>query len=169
MRDINGEGIPNGSKADRIGVAADGRVRLVGDLKPSWNFRGCWREEDPESVEEQVYRQALSQVNFYMHKKGVKYGYLLTDREFVAVRRAGSEYGMIEVAAGVSWSHGPGECSVALALFSLHMLAAKDDSWEVARVERPTLMMESLDDEDEEDNLVEGGMEMDSSWCPSEE
>lgn len=158
---MHGEGIKNGSKADRIAATSDGIVRLVGDLKPSWNFQSSWRDAEMGSKKEEVYRQALSQVLFYIKQRGVRYGYVLTDREFAAVKRVGREYGDIEVAKGVAWVHGEGELSVALGLFGLHMLAARNDEWELPGIERP---VRDIPAENTESSMDEDGMEMDSSF-----
>ena len=50
------------------------------------------------------------------------FGYVITDRELLAVRRIGDRYGHLEVSRPILW--GPG---IAVASFCLHLMAATDE------------------------------------------
>ncbi|KAL4982798.1 hypothetical protein BDW68DRAFT_191853 [Aspergillus falconensis] len=68
--------------------------RALGDLKVSWK-------------RDSSMRQVLAQVSFYMRQHGARYGYILTNTEFVAVKRL----------------------EVLLALWYIGMLAAGNANW----------------------------------------
>ncbi|KAF8537617.1 hypothetical protein BDD12DRAFT_911321 [Trichophaea hybrida] len=111
MVDQTGKSVPQGSDADRIGTnytTDDGepRIQLVGDVKPSWNWKADWRHAPADTPEHVEYRQVLSQVHFYMNEKGTRYGYILTDREFVALERDAQVYGNLMVSDVVTWDRG---------------------------------------------------------------
>lgn len=124
--------------ADRVGVAfqasvgggrAKGQreVRLVGDVKVSWKWRSEWRDDDAPAASGQrmEYRQVLSQVHFYMNRAGCRWGYIVTDREFVALKR-GERFGELLVADAVPVEGGKPGWNVAFAAWYLHMMAADD-------------------------------------------
>ena len=75
-------------------------------------------------------RQVLTQLNFHMRKKNVRYGYVRADKELVAVRRLDTS-GNLELSDPVPWSSGlddtTGRLTVLLGLWHLGMLASKDD------------------------------------------
>jgi hypothetical protein len=89
--------IPPGTGADRVGLTDTGALRTVGEVKPSWNWCSAWRQEHPESTLYVQYRQALAQLHYYLNTGGLRYGYLLTDRELVAVRRDPLIFGRMEI------------------------------------------------------------------------
>jgi hypothetical protein len=68
-----GRTLEGGSDADRAGIhygKSDQEViRLVGDVKTSWNWRTEWRKSSRGSREEKEYRQVISQVHYYMNQK----------------------------------------------------------------------------------------------------
>lgn len=113
-------------ESDSVGTGAN---RCPGDLKVSWKWKSAWRySTDLDSFRE--YKQALSQLNFYMKQHKAKYGYLITDTEMVAVKRL-PQNGHLAVANAVPWTaHGSGVLTAPLALWYLGMLAAKDD-WQM--------------------------------------
>ncbi|KAA8914064.1 hypothetical protein FN846DRAFT_927751 [Sphaerosporella brunnea] len=119
--------------ADRVGVLetpgdGDLEMRVVGDHKVSWKWRSEWRDEKYRSHKDVEYRQVLSQVAFYMRRHGCRWGYVLTDREFVAIARDEARgVGALMVSEAVQWdSHGQ-PWGIALALWYLHAMAAADD------------------------------------------
>jgi hypothetical protein len=62
-------------------------IILVGDIKlhSGWKH-SMWRHVDSQGAD---FRQVLSQVNFYMTQNACKYGFVITEREVVAVYRPG--------------------------------------------------------------------------------
>lgn len=83
------------------------------------------------------YRQALSQVNWYMKQHHSRYGFLLTDQELVVLRRLDS-HGNLELAPPIPFTAGgtvaQPRMTVLLALWYLGMLAAQDqgvDRWDM--------------------------------------
>lgn len=81
------------------------------------------------------YRQALSQVNFYMKQHRSRYGFILTDRELVVFRRRDNN-GNLELASPTPFTAGgtaqQPQLTVLMALWYLGMLAAQDqgvDRW----------------------------------------
>ncbi|KAA8912160.1 hypothetical protein FN846DRAFT_903778 [Sphaerosporella brunnea] len=130
MRDRTGPEV-EGLKADRVGMKFPAReIRVVGDIKVSWKWRSEWRNAPPGTTRDIEYRQVLSQVHAYMNKTACRWGYVLTDHEFLAVER-GDKWGDIRVADAVAWdSDGP--WNVAFAAWFLHALAAGAE-WHLAR------------------------------------
>jgi hypothetical protein len=98
--------------------------RVPGDIKPSWKWSSSFRFQD-NTVDE--FKQALSQVNFYMQQHHARYGYILTDRELVAIRRR-DRAGNLDLSLRIPWSRqGTAQqptLTVLLALWYLGMLAA---------------------------------------------
>jgi hypothetical protein len=102
--------------------------RAPGDMKPSWKWTSALRN-DPLRNRRDQFKQALSQINWYMKQHHTQYGYILTDTELVAVRRLGRN-GNIELSAPIAWTtHGDAvhpQLTVLLALWYLGMLASED-------------------------------------------
>lgn len=142
ITDQEGDSLRAGSKGDRIGTTPTGQIRLVGDLKPSWNWRSEWAEEEDLTLKEQ-YLQVLSQVHYYMNQKECRWGYVLTDREFVVVEREGREYGRVRVSGSVKWEGGGEGLTLGLAMWYVCMLAAEDGGWRVEGCERPAVELEA--------------------------
>ncbi|KAJ5578127.1 uncharacterized protein N7459_007091 [Penicillium hispanicum] len=102
--------------------------RAPGDLTVSWKWRSSMRDSEIRR-DRHEYKQTLAQVNFYMKQHGARYGFILTDAEFVAVKRLNAN-GYLAVAEAVPWkSGGMGNFSVLLGLWYLGMLAAEDQTW----------------------------------------
>jgi hypothetical protein len=168
LRDESGQTV--GEMADRIGLrfAGDGgegdggegdgaELRLAGDIKVSWKWKSDWRLSNTNSNEDEEYRQVLSQVHYYLNTSGLRYGYILTDREFVAVRRKGIRWGDIEVSPSVLWQGGGcGGMNVALGIWLIHMLSQGSD-WEAPTFPRPAPVSH-----DEVDGYVEDSDDDDS-------
>ncbi|EFW22733.1 conserved hypothetical protein [Coccidioides posadasii str. Silveira] len=66
--------------------AGTGPNRAPGDIKPSWKWNTPMATNLIPGVRKE-YRQALSQVNWYMKQHKARYGFLLTDVELVVFRR----------------------------------------------------------------------------------
>ncbi|KAF8242955.1 hypothetical protein K440DRAFT_664446 [Wilcoxina mikolae CBS 423.85] len=142
---VDNEGRAVGADADRVGLLEPGReLRLVGDIKPSWKWQSTWRHAPLHSANDTEYRQVLSQVHYYMNASGVRYGYILTDREFLVVMRHGKTFADIVVSEVVNWEDASG-MNVALAIWYLHMLAT-DSPWKAPTLERPVPEAENFAD-----------------------
>ncbi|KAL2819102.1 hypothetical protein BJX63DRAFT_428762 [Aspergillus granulosus] len=108
--------------------------RAPDDIKPSWKWEsGLALHPSPKMRME--YRQALSQVNWYMKQHHSRYGFLMTDRELVVFRRLDDD-GNLELALPIPFTRGgtvvQTQLTVLLALWYLGMLAAQDqgvDHW----------------------------------------
>ena len=74
------------------GSYAHGANRGPGDLKVSWKWNTSMRSS-PAVADQIEYKQVLSQVNFYMEQHSARYGFVLTNAEFVAVKRLDGEMG----------------------------------------------------------------------------
>ncbi|CRL29113.1 unnamed protein product [Penicillium camemberti] len=104
-----------------------GPNRLPGDLKPSWK----WSHSMQNNVVDQLeFRKPLAQVNWYMKQHNTQFGFLLTDRELVPIRRL-NDNGDLRLANPIPWtrsgtSQDP-ELTVALGLWYLGMMAANDN------------------------------------------
>jgi len=94
-----------------------------------------------------------------MNVSGVRYGYILTDREFLVVMRQGRTFADIVVS----------ELNIALAIWYLHMLATDSPS-EAPTLERPVPEEEDFadtemyegDSDDDGDNSEDGNFSPDS-------
>lgn len=83
------------------------------------------------------YRQALSQVNFYMNQYNTQYEFLVTDQELVPVRKL-NRYGNLELVQPIAWTTGgtatQPRLAVMLALWYIGMLASHDqgvNNWQM--------------------------------------
>lgn len=105
--------------------------RLPGDIKPSTKWHSSMGEGDGDTE----YRQAISQLNYYMPIQTARYGYILTDRELVAFERIPTEHyrvARLRRSTPIPWiptelhdaEHTP---TVLMALWYLGMLAARRD------------------------------------------
>jgi hypothetical protein len=100
-----------------------------GDLKVSWKWKSAWQTTQEEALQKE-YKQALSQVNFYMKQHHARYGFIITDTELVPVKRMPVD-GHIAVANAIPWTRqGNGQLTVLLGLWYLGMLAAGSD-WQL--------------------------------------
>ena len=80
----------NQFKPDTAYVVVDGNYvdstnRGPGDLKVSWKWNTLM-SSSPAVAHQTGYKQVLSQVNFYMEQHDARYGFVLTNAEFVAVK-----------------------------------------------------------------------------------
>jgi hypothetical protein len=141
-------GRTGGSSADRVGLLYPAEecesseeppeLRSVGEIKPSWKWTFELQTAEPNSPENREFRQVLSQVHHYMNVHETRYGYVLTDREFVAIRRCGQKFGDIMISKPVLWEkYGSQGMSLALAIWFLHMLARYDKEWHAEFFPRP--------------------------------
>ena len=110
------------------GSYATNANRAPGDIKVSWKWYSAWRHEAHPYLQRE-YNQVLAQVNFYMKQHGARHGAILSDKEFVAVKRLNAN-GCLAVAEPIAWSDGgEGRLSVLMGLWYLGMLAAEDNNW----------------------------------------
>ncbi|KAH1347497.1 hypothetical protein LV164_007205 [Aspergillus fumigatus] len=114
--------------------SATGPNRAPGDIKPSWKWSTAMASHRIPGYRAE-YRQALSQVNFYMKQHRSRYGFILTDRELVVFRRRDNN-GNLELASPTPFTAGgtaqQPQLTVLMALWYLGMLAAQDqgvDRW----------------------------------------
>lgn len=120
-----------------IPLPANRPNRLPGDIKPSakWTFE---MGTDANALKRREFRQVLSQVNYYMFQHGARYGYILTERELVAVKRLTSAHrpAHLELSQPIPWiqrgTEGAPQMSILLALWYLGMLASSDADWPIA-------------------------------------
>lgn len=78
--------------------------RAPGDIKPSWKWSTTLATHPIIGMRVE-YRQALSQVNWYMKQHHSRYGFLLTDRELVVFRRSDNN-GNLDIAPPVPFTRG---------------------------------------------------------------
>jgi hypothetical protein len=93
-----------------------------------------------------------------MNVHGTRYGYILTDQEFVAIRRDGKTFGHIMVSKPAPWrGNGGGEMSLALAMWFLHKLATEDKAWHAPTFTRSNgWEPKVLAQPERKENVVEG-------------
>ena len=72
-------------------------IRLVGEIKPSHNFRSEWRYSKVDTSEHDHYRLIVAQVYYYMKCASCRFGYILTDKELVGIMRKSGRNGDFEV------------------------------------------------------------------------
>ena len=105
--------------------------RAPGDIKPSYKWNLNQRNSPNPSLRTE-FKQVLSQVNFYMKQHHARYGFILTDRELVAIRRL-DRNGNLDLSDSIPWaSSGTAQnpqLTVLLGLWYLGMLAANDQQW----------------------------------------
>jgi len=105
--------------------------RAPGDIKPSYKWASHMVNHRRRIVRFE-FRQALSQVNYYMKQHRTRYGYILTNRELVAIRRLDNN-GRLELSKPILWTAGGTATrpvmTVLLGLWYLAMLAAHDQNW----------------------------------------
>ena len=77
------------------------KLILVGDVKVGWKFQSEWRTESKRHYQ-QEYRQVVSQIHHYMRKESLRYGFIITNREFLMFRR-GTKFGVMEQGEPVAW------------------------------------------------------------------
>lgn len=108
--------------------ASSGPNRAPGDVKPSWKWSTTLATNPILGIRNE-YRQALSQVNWYMKQHDSRYGFILTDRELIVFRRVDNN-GNLELAPPIPFTIGgtaeQPRLTVLLALWYLGMLAAQD-------------------------------------------
>ncbi|KAL2847039.1 hypothetical protein BJX68DRAFT_268339 [Aspergillus pseudodeflectus] len=101
--------------------------RAPGDLKPHWKWHTNMQFGSP--TEQAEYRQALSQVNWYMKQNQTRYGFIMTDHELVAIRRL-DDNGNLELSPPIPWDAqgtvAQPRMTVLLALWYLGMLASQN-------------------------------------------
>ncbi|KAJ9299692.1 hypothetical protein DTO271G3_2576 [Paecilomyces variotii] len=110
--------------------------RAPGDIKPSWQWSTALANH-PMAGYRTEFRQALSQVNWYMKQHNSRYGFILTNEELVVIRRL-DNHGNLELAPPIPFTAGgtvaQPRMTVLLALWYLGMLAAQDegvDRWDM--------------------------------------
>ncbi|PWY80833.1 hypothetical protein BO94DRAFT_548130 [Aspergillus sclerotioniger CBS 115572] len=121
---------PDTSFYDTVANLLNRPNRLPGEIKPSYTWSTALNILGPGRKFE--FKQVLSQLNWYMKQHQAKYGFLLTDRELVAVKRLDGQ-GKLELSGSIPWDiHGSEDqprLTVLLALWYLGMLAANDQDW----------------------------------------
>ncbi|RAH64708.1 uncharacterized protein BO66DRAFT_335634, partial [Aspergillus aculeatinus CBS 121060] len=105
--------------------------RLPGDVKPSYKWN-TGLANSPSHTDRKEYKQVLSQVNYYMIQHQARYGFILTNRELVAIRRL-DNHGNLQLAAPVPWTASGTathpQLTVLLALWTLGMLSSDNQDW----------------------------------------
>ncbi|ODH50303.1 hypothetical protein GX48_03575 [Paracoccidioides brasiliensis] len=84
--------------------AGTGPNRAPGDVKPSWKWSTALATHPLLGIRNE-YRQALSQVNWYMRQHNSRHGFLLTNRELVVFRRV-DDSGNLELVPPIPFTSG---------------------------------------------------------------
>lgn len=105
--------------------------RAPGDLKPSFKWSTRLRfHPDPRAQRE--FKQALSQVNFYMNQHRTMYGFICTNEEFVAIKKV-NRRGHLLISQPIPWaargSMNAPVMTVLLALWYIGMLTSHNTSY----------------------------------------
>lgn len=111
--------------------AATRTNQAPGDIKPSYKWSLDMRNTPNPRIRTE-FKQALSQVNFYMKQHHARYGFILTDTELVAIRRL-DKNGNIQLSSSIplttSGTASRPKLTVLLGLWYLGMLAADNHGW----------------------------------------
>ncbi|PYI22757.1 hypothetical protein BO99DRAFT_429698 [Aspergillus violaceofuscus CBS 115571] len=105
--------------------------RIPGEVKPSdkWSVA---RGHSPSRTDQIEYKQALSQINYYMKNQHTRYSFILTNKELVAIRRL-NHRGHLELSDPIPWTTSgttsQPQLTMLLGLWYLGMLAADDQGW----------------------------------------
>ncbi|KAJ5692810.1 hypothetical protein N7462_002233 [Penicillium macrosclerotiorum] len=108
--------------------------RAPGDVKVSWKWSSAMRNSQSQR-EQNEFKQVLSQVYYYMKQHRTRYGFVISNREIIAVRRVFNNQGVedeghLQLSAPISLrASGTVAAPVMtplLALWYLGMLAARD-------------------------------------------
>lgn len=120
---------------------------MIIEVKPSSKWNPDWWDVDTDQItssglkrkiDEKVFYAAPAQLHYYMAHSGADYagptyGALLTDKYLVPVKREGSAYGELQIAAPIPWERhfADGETisdfTVQSALWYLSMLSSMPD------------------------------------------
>lgn len=102
--------------------------RAPGDIRVSWKWNSSYGHSRDPLLRREYYK-VMAQVDFDMCQHGARHAYVMTDTEFVAIKRL-DENGQLAVAEAIPWtSGGVGQPSVLLGLWYLGMLAVEEDTW----------------------------------------
>lgn len=105
--------------------------RLPADIKPSYKW-SLAMANSPIPRDQREFKQVLSQVNFYMIQHHARDGFVLTNRELVAIRCL-DRNGNLELSASIpltaSGSPTHLRLTVLLAMWYLGMLASENNGW----------------------------------------
>ncbi|KAB8263533.1 hypothetical protein BDV32DRAFT_118826 [Aspergillus pseudonomiae] len=105
--------------------------RLPSKIKPSYKWSLDLRNHQ-NSHSRTEFKQVLSQVNFYMKQHHARYGFIITDRELVAIRRL-DRNGNLELSASIPWTTkgttSQTRLTALLAIWYLGILAANNQDW----------------------------------------
>lgn len=102
--------------------------RAPGDVKPSWKWRHGMVNGNQNQQRE--FRQVISQVRRHMRDNGSQYGFVITNEEFVALRRddnSGRFFVSLPVLWGTQGNRENPRLTPLLAMWYLAMLAANDN------------------------------------------
>ena len=114
-------------------------TRVVGDVKPSWKWSTDLKDSPKYEKQDTLawrrqYKQVFAQVYLYMNLHQVRYGFIITDKQMVAIKKTPA-FGIIKVSNPILWEEracGPGPANerftVLLAIWYLGMLASNDQS-----------------------------------------
>lgn len=129
-RPLSGGFRPDTATYEIAAVYGTGPNRAPGEMKPSYKWSSNMANQ-PDPIGRD-YKQALSQLNFYMLEHRTRYGFICTDREMVAVRRV-NDNGELDLSDPIAWNtrgnvNNP-QMTVLLAIWYLAMLASDDLNW----------------------------------------
>lgn len=106
--------------------------RAPGEIKPSWKWAFAMQDLNYTPGERKEFKKVLSQVNYYMSDQGARYGFVITDRELVAIRRLNNVTDL-QLSNPVPWSPQENteqpQLTILLALWYIGMLASDDTNW----------------------------------------
>ena len=107
--------------------------RVPGDIKPSYKWNGAMRSTPSPSFLQREFRQVLSQVNLYMKQHGTRYGFIVTDQEFMAVKQVDKK-GNLKISHAIPWTASgtmeEPQLTVSLALWYLGVLGSDENFWQ---------------------------------------
>ncbi len=107
--------------------------RVPGDCKPSYKW-DIALQNSPSPAERMEFRQALSQVNWYMRQHHTRYGLIITDLQLVAIKRQNANEHLLlsrPILMRQPENVNNPQLTPLVALWYLGMLASNDAGWQL--------------------------------------
>jgi hypothetical protein len=121
--------------------------RCPGEIKLSMKWGTDMAKADP-SIQNPSYLPALSQIHHYMNVHSAKTGYIITDRELVALKRVGHAWGEMEMSDPILlYPVQKGGINVKIALwFLLSRYGCDEAGWKHPKFDAPQVVRQTLDE-----------------------
>jgi hypothetical protein len=144
--------------------------RCPGELKPSIKFGTTMKNSADPYQRKQAYLTVYSQLHHYMNAHSAKTGYILTDKELIAMKRYGDEWGLVKVSKPIPFH--PTKCGALNAKIALWFLVSRYGchmtEWCYESFENPPVVHQTVDEAAGEETPT-GSVVSESEWTESED